>query len=79
MILYGSEEDGQFLLSCPDYMRVSPAAAQAREAAWWLMDSRGGLAQRYPHPPLALLLAAQAYAGGYNRGVVDKMKDKRGG
>ncbi len=65
-----------FLLSCPDYLRISPACQQAAEVAWWLLDSRGGLSQRYASPSLLLLRAAQAYAQGYSRGAVDKMKNK---
>ena len=74
VVLYGSEGDGRFLLSCPDYLRVSPACAQAAEAAWWLMDGRGGMGQRYADPPLALVRAAQAYAAGYCRGAADRMR-----
>lgn len=67
--------DGRWLVSCPDYLKVSPAMSEAWTArSHWL---NGAIGQMYPHgTPCIVLQAVRDLDGGLNQGQYEAMKDK---
>jgi hypothetical protein len=65
----------KLMIGCRDALLVSPAMADVADIAWWI--ERGGASFRYPHAPVLLLRAAQAYMQGFDRGCHDRIERKR--
>jgi len=70
----------RFLVSCPDYLYVSPAVKEVA-AAYWYTD-KGSIDQLYPHgTPCVMLEAVRHFGNGVGAGGAEYIKDitDRGG
>ena len=67
---------GCFLISCPDYLKVSPAINQAWQA--WQCWQNGSVGQLYPNGvPLAIVRAISEIDAGFAVGQSEAMEKAR--
>lgn len=67
----------RFLVSCPDFLMISPAVHEAWTA--WKWAKMGDIGQLYPNgAPYIILHAVQDIESGVNAGQAERMKEITG-